>query len=239
MLAAISKGVILYLSPLLCLTSLLLTLFTFLAPVIMLQSQVSLMAVIPSNALTSGEDSAIDGPTVLMGILGACSRPKNDADLSCAIPSITPTYDLSTLPSDAPQHLLSSPTSGTPAFIAVALGFQFFFFITFTLISFRSKLGAKMDASLDKPMIQRISAWIGFLGFIIGLTAFLVVRMWFGKAAQDFNSSIAFSVSHDDGAPDLKVELGNGWIMIWVAFAFYAAPLIVSMSKMNATFNKA
>jgi len=155
--------------------------------------------------------------------------------------------------------LLSSPTTGTPVFIAVAIGFQFFFFITFALISFRSKLGAKLNESLDKPLIQRISAWIGVLGFVIGITAFLIVRMWFGKAAQDFNASISFSVSQNDDAPDLKVVIGNGFtsaslfsllhyflafltfyeIVIWVAFAFYAAPLIVSLSKLNATFNKA
>ena len=141
----------------------------------------------------------------------------------------------------------------------MAIGFQFFFFITFALISFRSKLGTKLNESLDKPLIQRISAWIGVLGFVIGITAFLIVRMWFGKAAQDFNASISFSVSQSDDAPDLKVVIGNGFtsaslffllhycivfltlheIVIWVAFAFYAAPLIVSLSKLNATFNKA
>jgi len=93
MLAAISKAVILYLSPLLCLTSLLLTLFTFLAPVIMLAGQVSLMNVIPSTALTSGDENAqIDGPSVFMGALGACTKSHNDAELVCAVPSVTPVY---------------------------------------------------------------------------------------------------------------------------------------------------
>ena len=55
-------------------------------------------------------------------------------------------------------------------------------------------------------MIQQVTAWIGFLGFLTGmsfeqnfrfltdctpsgLTSFLIVRMWFGKAAEDFNGS--------------------------------------------------
>lgn len=29
-------------------------------------------------------------------------------------------------------------------------------------------MGGKLSAALDKPMIQRLSAWIGFFGFIIG-----------------------------------------------------------------------
>jgi hypothetical protein len=63
---------------------------------------------------------------------------------------------------------LSAPTAGTPTFIAMALSFSILFFITFSLISFRHKMGEKLSATMDKPAIQRLSAWIGFFGFIIG-----------------------------------------------------------------------
>ena len=114
---------------------------------------------------------------------GSCSRPNNDGDVTCSLPSLSPKYsacfqsrtplyaesatDLSTLPSNAPD-LLTAPTATTPAFIAISLGFSVVFFILFTFISLRTKLGAKLSAALDRPMVQRTSAWIGLLGFMIG-----------------------------------------------------------------------
>ena len=74
--------------------------------------------------------------------------------------------DLSVLPSSAPD-LLSAPTATTPAFIAVSLAFTVIFFILFTLTSFRGKMG-KFGNALDKPGVQRATAWIGLLGFLIG-----------------------------------------------------------------------
>ena len=75
--------------------------------------------------------------------------------------------DLSVLPGDA-SRWLSAPTATTPAFIAIALGFSSIFFVLFSLIAFRAKLGAKLGAALDKPMVQRVCAWIGIFGFMIG-----------------------------------------------------------------------
>ena len=74
--------------------------------------------------------------------------------------------DLSDLPSNTPD-LLSAPTATTPAFIAVSLAFTVIFFLLFTLTAFRGKMG-KMGNLLDKPSIQRTTAWIGLLGFLIG-----------------------------------------------------------------------
>jgi len=84
-----------------------------------------------------------------------------------ADPDILARLDLSVLPSDAARWL-SAPTATTPGFLAVALGFSSIFFILFTMIAFRAKLGAKLSAQLDKPMVQRASAWIGLFGFMIG-----------------------------------------------------------------------
>jgi len=82
-------------------------------------------------------------------------------------PDITDCSDLSVLPGDA-SRWLSAPTATTPAFIAIALGFSSIFFVLFSLIAFRAKLGAKLGAALDKPMVQRVCAWIGIFGFMIG-----------------------------------------------------------------------
>lgn len=78
--------------------------------------------------------------------------------------------DLSALPENAPKLLLSAPTASAPAFISVALAFSLVFLVTFTLISFRHKMGERLGASLDRPLIQRLSAWIGFFGFMIGMS---------------------------------------------------------------------
>ena len=74
--------------------------------------------------------------------------------------------DLSVLPSSAPD-LLSAPTATTPVFIAVSLAFTIIFFMLFVLTSFRGKMG-KFGNALDKPGVQRATAWIGLLGFLIG-----------------------------------------------------------------------
>lgn len=74
MIAGVSKAVTLYLAPLLSLTALLLALFAFLAPTVMLQDRVALLEVTPSTALTEpGSTTGIDGPTVRMGALGMSS----------------------------------------------------------------------------------------------------------------------------------------------------------------------
>jgi hypothetical protein len=77
--------------------------------------------------------------------------------------------DLSALPEKAPHLVLSAPTGSAGAFIAVALAFSVMFFITFTLISFREKMGEGLGNVLNKPVLQQLSAWIGFFGFMIGM----------------------------------------------------------------------
>jgi len=85
-------------------------------------------------------------------------------------PNIISKSDLSILPSNA-SRWLSAPTATTPGFIAAALVFSTIFFILFTMIAFRAKLGAKLSAQLDRPMVQRASAWIGLFGFMIGMSS--------------------------------------------------------------------
>ncbi|KAA1472594.1 hypothetical protein DENSPDRAFT_191312 [Dentipellis sp. KUC8613] len=232
MIAGLSKAITLYLAPLLALTSIFLTLFAFLAPVVMLHSQVSLLSVTPSTALTNpGSSGNVDGPTVLMGALGSCSRHNPSDEFNCTMATLSPVYDLSVLPPNTPD-LLSAPTQTTPAFIAVSLGFAIIFFVLFTAISLRAKLGPRLGAAFERPAIQRLSAWIGLLGFMIGLTAFLVLRMWFGKAVEDFNRAIQEA---GKSAPQLVASTNNGFTMVWVGYAFQAVPLICALARLHVT----
>jgi hypothetical protein len=174
--------------------------------------------------------------------------------------------DLSALPHNSPD-LLTAPTATTPVFIAISIVFSTIFFILFTLISLRASLGAKLSVLLDKPALHRASAWLGLLGFmtgkpprflgglsqrsnhVLGLTSFLVIRMWFGKAVEDFNQAI---VDGGNNAPQLIAQLSNGFtstcscsvsstlesdipVVVWVAYAFYGVPLICVLARLHVT----
>jgi len=230
MINGFSKFAVLYLAPLLMLTALILSLFAFLAPSVMLHDRVALLTVMPSTALTNPQAQAGDGPSVFLGALGSCSRHNNAGDVSCTVTSISPEYDTSVLPGASSNNILSAPPSTAPSFIAVAISFSFVFFVAYTLVSFRHKFGGGLSAKLDSPMVQRITAWIGVFGFMIGLASFLIVRMWFEKAIDDFNKDI---ISQGKNGPQLVAAAGNGFTMVWVAYAFYGVPLIASLSKIN------
>ena len=71
MIAGLSKAVTLYLAPLLLLTSILLSLFAYLAPVVIFGGEVALITVTPSTALTKVGGPTVDGASVFIGALGA------------------------------------------------------------------------------------------------------------------------------------------------------------------------
>jgi hypothetical protein len=186
MISGISKTITLYLAPLLALTATILSLLAFLAPTLLLHSEVALLIVSPSTELTqTGPSQSVDGPSVFLGVLGtfrrinrhpyltsvlgACTRPKNEEPLNCTLPAFSSTYDLKVLPNNAPSLLLSAPSAATPVFIAIALALSVFFLFSFTLINFREKMPGKMSAVFDKPAVQRGSALVGFFGFMIGV----------------------------------------------------------------------
>ncbi|KAH9946647.1 hypothetical protein B0H21DRAFT_883577 [Amylocystis lapponica] len=225
MIEGLSRAITQHLAPLLSLTSLLLIVFAYLAPNVMLSTRVALLIVAPSTGSNSSQSS--DGPTVFMGALGSCSRPNSQTGVVCTTPTVSPIYDLSVLPSNVPD-LLTSPPASSPAFIAVSIAFAVIFFFMFTFSAHRDRMG-RFGANFYKPVVQRVTAWIGFLGFIIGLTSFVVVYMWFGKAVDDFNDDI----SKETDAPALSASTSNGFIMIWVAYAFYAVPLVSSLAKLH------
>jgi hypothetical protein len=87
----------------------------------------------------------------------------------------------------------------------------------------------------------------------LGLATYLIVRMWFEKAILDFNSNIALQ---GPSGPQLVAQSGNGFtsepnsiiivlsmlnssvLVIWVGYAFYAVPLIISLDKLNVKATK-
>lgn len=230
MLANISKATTLYLTPILMLTSLFLVIFAYLSPVVMLHSSVSLLTVTPSLVLTqSGSSHAVDGPSMFLGILGSCAKPNNSASLMCTSPSITPVYNTSVFTSNTPSADLAAPPTVAPVFVTISLVFTVVFFIMFTGISFRHLMG-KAGNVWEKPVMQQVSAWIGIVSFVVGLASFLILRMYFGKAADDFNLSIS---GQGTNGPQLVANTGNAFTMIWVGYAFFAVPVVVSLAKLH------
>ncbi|EIW86676.1 hypothetical protein CONPUDRAFT_43699 [Coniophora puteana RWD-64-598 SS2] len=235
MLANLSKATTLYFTPILMLTALLLILFAYLSPAIMLHSQVALLSITPSIALTQpGSSQSIDGPSMLLGPLGSCIRASSSDGFTCSTPSLSPTYNTSVFPSNAPSAVVSAPPATSAAFIAIALVLTVVFLITYTAISFRHFMG-NAGAVWDKPLVQRASAWLGIVSFLLGLTSFLVVFMWFGKAAEDFNLSIQ---GQGTNGPQLLASTSNAFTMVWVGYAFFAIPVIVSLAKMHVLSTK-
>ncbi|KIJ68410.1 hypothetical protein HYDPIDRAFT_106606 [Hydnomerulius pinastri MD-312] len=235
MIADLSKATTLYFTPLLMLASLFLILFAYLAPAVMLHSQVALLTVTPSSALTQpGSNQAVDGPSMLVGVLGSCSKSNNAAGLTCTTPSISPLYNTSVFTPNTPSSVLAAPPTAAPAFLAVALAFTFIFFVMYTAISFRHLMG-KAGNVWEKPMVQRASAWIGIFAFLVGLASFLIIRMYFGKAADDFNQSIQ---GQGTNGPQLIANTSNAFTMIWVGYAFFAVPVVVSLAKLHVLATK-
>jgi hypothetical protein len=71
MIVNLSKAATLYLAPVLSLTSLILVLFAYTAPTILLHSRVALLVVSPSLQLADPSSSQeVDGPTLFLGALG-------------------------------------------------------------------------------------------------------------------------------------------------------------------------
>lgn len=50
---------------------------------------------------------------------------------------------------------------------------------------------------------------------LLGLTSFLIIRMWFGKAVEDFNNAVE---QQGDKAPQLIAEVSNGFISEFICY---------------------
>jgi len=221
--------VFLYIPPLLALTAILLDIFSLVSPTIMLQDQVALVSVSPSMALLpNNNQSLVNGPTVHLGLLGSCSRSDNAAPLQCTTATMHPVYDLSVIPNGS-SAFLSTPFV-TPIFNIVSFVLLALFALSFTIIHLREKLGERLKEKLDSPAAHCVSAWLGLSGFAIGSTAFAGLRMWFGKAVDDFNQSI---VEQGDQASLLVASTGNGFTMMFIAYVFFFILILLALMKVN------
>ncbi|QRV84025.1 hypothetical protein RhiJN_12041 [Ceratobasidium sp. AG-Ba] len=234
MIAGISKLITLHLSPLLSITSLILLYIAYFAPVTSLHTEVSLVSITPAitmvalnarshsdedlralfggrvvpraaiaeHALAKRAAQAVDGPSVFMGLLGSCARTSNSAPTHCTAETLTPTFDLSVLPDNHPRFLTNPTSTGPQAPPYHSAGIV--------------KLA-------NHSLAIRMSAWLGVLGLSMGLCTLIVLRIWIGKAVEDFNQGI---IDMGKGAPKLVAGVQNGFTMMWIAYAF-AAPSIV------------
>ncbi|KAH7100215.1 hypothetical protein BKA62DRAFT_743852 [Auriculariales sp. MPI-PUGE-AT-0066] len=230
---AVAKAVLLYVAPLLALTSFLLNLFVLLAPTMMFKDSVSLAqihpAVIDLATKTAAKSKDIDGPSVLVGLLGSCARQTSDVAFWCTSPSFAATYNMTVIPSSIPTFL-TAPVAATPVFAIIALVIFAAFVPLFTLSALREKLPARMGATFSKQGMSNALAWAGVLSWLILTTVYLVMRMWLGRAVEDTNTQI-FHLGK--AAPQLQAEVSNGFTMIWVAQAFAAVPIVCALSKLH------
>lgn len=74
-------------------------------------------------------------------------------------------------------------------------------------------MSGKFAEKLDSSMVHQVTAWIGVFGFMVGLTAFLIVRMWFAKAIDDFNNAI---IAQGSSGPKLIASAGNGFVSAYI-----------------------
>jgi hypothetical protein len=133
--------------------------------------------------------------------------------------------DTSVLPSSSNPDVLTALPSSASVAVLFALVLSTLFFLLFVMIAMRSRLGG-LGAMFSKPNASRASAWLGLFGFLIGMrspsprlyafqsvsiagmTSYLVLRLWFGKMAVDFNQAIAREGSK---APQLIATVGNAF----------------------------
>ncbi|KAB5593464.1 hypothetical protein CTheo_3098 [Ceratobasidium theobromae] len=182
-------------------------------------------AAIAERALAARASRPVDGPSVFMGLLGSCARTSNSAPTICTGESIKPTYDLSVLPENHPRFL-SNPTTTAPQFLLASLIFLTLFLILHLLFSLPERLPttpAGIVKLASHSLAIRLSAWLGVLGLTMGLCTVIVLRIWIGKAVEDFNQDI---IDIGKSAPQLVATVQNGFTMMWIAHSF-AAPSIV------------
>jgi len=199
---------------------------------VMLHSRVALVTISPYAAPNTPQANAHNGPTLFIGLLGSCSRTNNTAHVICTDSSISPTYNTSVLPSNTATGVLTPPPAFITVLIAVAIGMLFIFFVGYSAIAALHITGSYDGAkdALDGPNIQKTTAGMGLFGFLLGLLCWLIVRLWLAKAIDDFNKSI---VSPSKNETELAATAGNGFIMVWIAYAFYAIPLVAWLSKIT------
>ncbi|KAG8770616.1 hypothetical protein FRC12_004157 [Ceratobasidium sp. 428] len=189
-------------------------------------------AAIAEHALAKRAVQAVDGPSVFMGLLGSCARTSNSAPTHCTQETLMPTYDLSALPENHPRFL-SNATSTGPQFLLASVIFLTLFLILHLLFSLPERLPttpAGIVKLAKHSLAIRLSAWLGVLGLTMGLCTVIVLRIWIGKAVEDFNQGI---IDMGKNAPKLVANVQNGFTMMWVAYAFAAPSIICALFQVQ------
>jgi hypothetical protein len=62
----------------------------------------------------------------------------------------------------------------------------------------------------------------------LGITSFLIVRMWFGKAVHDFNASI---LSQGSQAPQLVADTGNAFTSAYIDKVHTESDLLIDLQS--------
>ncbi|KAG8926289.1 hypothetical protein FRC03_000336 [Tulasnella sp. 419] len=263
MIANLSKLLTVQLSPLFALVSTFLVLFTFLAPVPVFNQSIALVSIVPSSGIfnqnsirsiyvePSEENNDLfkrrlpraaaaaivarasdDGLKMRFGLLGSCFKHGSEKS-QCTTSSLdNPTYDLSPLPATASSRFPSSPSTFSPNSMLACVILTTIFMILISLPSM-PKLPAAVGATLEKPIISRLIAWIGVVSWLDGMITTVVLRINFGVAVQRFNEDAA------NARVALTAEVSNGFTMLWIAFALLVPALICSMFKLHLEAKKA
>ncbi|KAJ7225480.1 hypothetical protein GGX14DRAFT_639101 [Mycena pura] len=205
-------------------------LLTYVAPVLHYHTHVALVNVTPSTVLARNVNynpsAQVDGPSVFLGLLGSCYRAANHAPVECTTRSaLNPFYDVHVLPTFG--HLLV-PIQAVAVVTAVGITALGLFTIFLTAMSTRSYLG--MADMLDATWFHHLTTWMGFMGFILAATSWLITRLWLGKAVTDFNLTIEDLGS---AAPQLMASIGQASTLFWVVFALYLGPVWYALAHLN------
>jgi len=195
-----------------------------------------LLAVKPSLANVNARPGTPppDGPSFFLGPLASCSKDSNDGVMNCTRQSIRPTYDTSSLPDDSLTVVLSPPSPAIAGIMATSLAITGLFFVLYTPVVVRQAYGMGPEAC-SGPGIQMACRWVGGIGFVSGLSSFIIMLMWFSKTVTDINNFIS---SQGSQGPRLAAELGHSWYFVIGGYSAFLVPCAVAMMEMNKTMPK-
>lgn len=162
---------------------------------------------------------------------GSCAQLSNAAAPLCSNPIFSPKYsklslsnihrlafehksffkDYQFLPPKAPTDALPrEPPATTPGFFVASIVFSFIFFILSFIASLAEMIPVVpgfISRFANNGIAARVVAWLGVLGFTIGLMCTIIWRISFGRDVQEFNDR-NFDAGAD--AVQLLARLGNG-----------------------------
>jgi len=213
------QSVAFYVAPLFGLAGIVLSLVALLAPTLFLHNGVSFISIQPAFKA--------DGPNLFMGLLGSCTRRSHNSTMLCTPAGVRPTYDFTFIPA-GPVNFFPAPATSW-VFVAISIALMTIFFAIFTSITFSHRMGGKINAMVSKPTVQRNTSYIGLTGLMLGMTLISILRIYYGKAVDDFNTS--FVPVGDSGL--FSASIGNGFYMFVLAYIFFALSIFCSITKIN------